>query len=179
MSGGTYRGPSTQNYATPARYVRALEDELGRPFALDVCAEAWNAKAERYLDVQANGLTSPWSPLNFCNPPYDNQQAWLARAAWWSETHGHTSACLVRASIDTRYWFRLVVLRATCDFFFGRIPYIDPVTRKEKRGSTFASAVVLYGPQFEPGVVRWRDAESGRLIDVKRARELRDRELLA
>jgi phage N-6-adenine-methyltransferase len=166
-------GPGVQAYGTPWRYVRALEEERGARFDLDVCAEAWSAKAARFIALPEDGLVADWAPWTFCNPPYSDQKRWLARAAWWAEERSYSTACLVRASVDARYWFRLVTTRATCDLFVGRIPFVDPTTRKEKRGGTFASAVVLFGPGFAPGVLRWRDADTGRLIDVRRARELR------
>lgn len=167
-------GPSRQDYATPWSHVHALERERGLAFDLDVCAEPWSAKARHYIGLPRDGLAEPWSRWNFANPPYSDQAAWLRRAAYEATHNGNTTACLVRASIDARYWWRLVTTRATTDLYVGRIAFIDPSTRKPKGGSNFASALALYGPDFEPGVVRWRDAETGELIDVRRARSIRE-----
>ncbi len=169
----THAGPSLQNYATPDYLVRALERELGRPFDLDVCAEEWNAKAPRFITEAENGLTAQWGRRNWCNPPYSDQAAWMRRASAEAEVRGATTACLVRASIDTSYWLRLVTLRGTCDFLRGRVAFISPVTLKPERGSTFASAIVWYGPAFSPCCVRWRSAATGELIDLNRALQVR------
>lgn len=142
---------SLDNVGTPWHIVRALERDLGRPFALSMPARIIHAACTEYRGLQ-----------------------------------------------DTRYWFRLATSRGTTDFYVGRINFIAPpegITIKHKvkqrdggvkvierfipggepiKGTDFASAVVWYGPDFKPGDVRWRDAETGELIDVKRARELRE-----
>lgn len=198
-SGGTHPGPRIQNYGTPDYIVHGVvEDELRGAFDMDVCAEAWSAKAPRWIGLPRNGLEEEWGEWNWNNPPYNNQEAWLQRAAWWAENERRSTASLVRVSTESLYWFRTVELRGTCDFYIGRIAHIAPpegVTlkhwnKKQQRhdhvfipggepvpGTSFASALVLHGPGYRPGVVRWRDATTGRLIDVKRARELREMEL--
>lgn len=191
---------SLDSVGTPLHIIAAIEREnqarshdrnygVHRPFILDVCAERWSAKAASYYSLpHEDGLRAPWSPLNWCNPVYSQQAAWMQRAAREAERYGNTTACLVRAAQDTRYWFRLATSRGTTDFYVGRISFIAPpegVTLKVKgkprfipggepiKGTDFASAVVWYGPDFKPGVVRWRDAETGELIDIERARALR------
>jgi hypothetical protein len=194
---------SLDTVGTPWHIVHALERDVGERFAHDVCAQAWSAKAPTFYELPNDGRVLPWSRLNYCNPFYFEQARWMRRAAHDAVEHGHTTACLVRAAQDTRYWFRLATSRGTTDFYVGRIAFIAPpegVTLKHKvrqpdgttksverfipggepiPGTDFASAVVWYGPDFTPGVVRWRDAETGELIDVRRARELRGMEARA
>jgi hypothetical protein len=199
---------SLDNVGTPWRIFNALELDLvrvtGRGFQRDVCAEPWSAKCPNdFLTREDDGLAHPWLARNFCNSEYHEQAKWMRRAAWMAEEHKLTTACLVRAAQDTRYWFRLATSRGTTDFYVGRIAFIAPpegvtlkhkvrqpdgTTKKVERfipggepipGTDFPSAVVWYGPDFAPGVVRWRDAETGELIDVRRARELRGMEARA
>lgn len=172
---------------TPWHIVHAAARDHGRPHELDVCAQAWSAKAPRWYELPEDGLVLPWSKFNHLNPRYDVQAAWMLRAAIDAERHGNTTSALVRAAQDTRYWFRLATSRATTDFYVGRISFIAPpegvtVGKSKPRfvaggeritGSDFASALPWYGPDYAPGVVRWRDAETGELIDVRHARELR------
>ena len=184
---------SLDNVGTPWHIFNALELDLvrvtGRGFQRDVCAEAWSAKCPNdYLTKDDDGLTHPWLARNFCNSEYHEQARWMRRAALMAEAHKLTTACLVRAAQDTRYWFRLATSRGTTDFYVGRIAFIAPpegvtLTMKGKerlipggepiKGTDFASALVWYGPDFAPGAVRWRDAETGELIDIDRVRALR------
>lgn len=189
MSGAAYAGPSFQDYGTPWYIVRAIErsERRGR-FIKDVCAAPWNAKADDFITEEQDGFRTMWSHWNYCNPRYRLQAKWLRRAAFLAEQHHLATACLIKASIDARYWFRLVACRGAVDFYIGRIPFIAPpegLTLKTKKGlriipggapvpgTSFASAVVFYGPGYTPGAVRYRDATTGELIDIERARELR------
>lgn len=185
---------SLDDVGTPWYIVRAAERDRASQwrastgFLLDVCAEAWSAKAPDYIALPRNGLVEPWSAENWLNPRYHEQAAWMRRASRDAVEHSHTTACLVRAAQDTLYWFRLATSRGTTDFYVGRINFIAPpagVTLKTKKGerfiaggepikgTDFASALVWYGPDFKAGAVRWRDAATGELIDVQRATELR------
>lgn len=160
-------GPSMQDWETPWHIVRALEEEMGRSFDLDVCANASNAKAAIWIDEMRDGLSAEWGWMNWCNPPYANQADWLHRAWEWASI-GRTTCCLVKASVDAQYWWKLVANRARCDLYVGRIAFLHPSTKQPQRGSNFASALVIYGPGFGPGVQRWRSAKTGRLLDGSR-----------
>lgn len=51
------------------------------PFDLDVCAEQWNAKCERYLDQKADGLKQIWEADRvWCNPPWVDISPWVDKA---------------------------------------------------------------------------------------------------
>lgn len=61
-------------------------DPLNRrfDFTLDVAALPHNAKCERYLTPEDDGLTCPWGGERvWCNPPYTAIEPWLEKA--WSE----------------------------------------------------------------------------------------------
>jgi phage N-6-adenine-methyltransferase len=160
---------TTQNYGTPPWLVDAIarSDFGGKPPSLDVCAEKWSAKAPRFWSKKEDGLRQSWStPAGgwvWCNPPYANQVAWLEAAAG-AAMRGHNVACLVLASTSAAYWRPLVWQRGTCDLFEGRIAFLDPHTKRERPGFDRASALVLFGPRFRPGVVRVRSALTGDLI---------------
>jgi phage N-6-adenine-methyltransferase len=75
---------------TDPAFVASLEARFGEPFTLDVAAAAHNAKAPRYFTRADNGLTQSWAGERvWCNPPYSNLGAWLAKA-WdeWEEARG-------------------------------------------------------------------------------------------
>jgi phage N-6-adenine-methyltransferase len=50
-------------------------------FTLDAAANASNAKTEAFYDLESDGLSQPWAPHRvWCNPPYSNLGAWVAKA---------------------------------------------------------------------------------------------------
>jgi phage N-6-adenine-methyltransferase len=160
-------GDSQQCYETPWSHVRAVERDSfdGRPFDLDVAASADNAKADAYYDERANGLRRQWAaPQVWCNPPYEVQGIWLARAVYFAKEYGVCTASLVLASTSALYWRECCHEVGTVDYYEGRIAFIDPATKQPRAGFDRASALVLVGPRFMPGVVRYRDATTGMLI---------------
>ena len=158
-------GASQQAYETPWTHVHAVSRDsfAGVPFALDAAASLANRKAPRHYDILANGLSSEWVDGTWCNPPYEAQGAWLARAVYWARLGVH-SACLVLASTSAKYWRPCCHEAGTIDYYEGRIAFTDPATGLPRPGFDRASALVLLGPRFAAGVVRYRDARSGELI---------------
>lgn len=155
-----------QNYATPPGHVAAVaRDSFNNCMPrLDACAEPWSAKAEDFYALpDDDGLSAPWLDWTWCNPPYENQGAWLARAAWWGSQGVH-SACLVLASTSANYWWPTCVENGTVDFYQGRIAFIHPDTRMPRGGFDRASMLVLFGPSFTAGVFRRRCAKTGALL---------------
>ena len=155
-----------QDWATPPHIVAAVAADSfdGRPFDLDVAAYASNAKAPAYYDLAGNGMASLWAaPQVWCNPPYENQGEWLARAVWHAREYGISVALLVLASTSALYWRPCAWEAGTVDFYEGRIAFLDE-HGKQQPGFDRASALVLVGPAFRAGVVRVRDASTGRLI---------------
>jgi phage N-6-adenine-methyltransferase len=173
MTTSEHAGPSIQNYATPWPLVWVVERELGVRFALDACAEEWSTKAEHFYSLPQNGLAEKWRDATWCNPPYEEQDRWLARGAYWADL-GVRSVHLVKASTSALYWRPLTFERGVVDLFEGRIAFIDPATGEPKPGSSFASAMVWMGPGFEPGVVRVRSAESFELVSRLQRGVVRD-----
>jgi hypothetical protein len=88
----------------------------------------------------------------------------MARAVWHAREYGISVALLVLASTSALYWRPCAWDAGTIDFYEGRIAFLDE-HGKQQPGFDRASALVLVGPAFRPGVVRVRDASTGRLID--------------
>jgi phage N-6-adenine-methyltransferase len=154
-----------QSYETPWSHVRAVERDSfgGVPFALDAAATIANRKASRHYDTSTNGLSSRWIDGTWCNPPYEHQGEWLARAVYWARQGVH-SASLVLASTSAKYWRPCAHEAGTIDYYEGRIAFVDPATGLPRPNFDRASALVLLGPRFAGRTVRYRDARSGELI---------------
>lgn len=67
---------------TDPEFIATLEARFGA-VDLDVAAAEHNAKAPRFYDREADGLTQPWYGRVWCNPPYSDCGAWVRKA--WQE----------------------------------------------------------------------------------------------
>jgi hypothetical protein len=166
------RGDSVQTWATPLHIVGAVccDSFLGESPRLDCCAQPHTAKADTYYAIERgeDGLALPWRDWTWCNPPYAEQERWLARGVYLAEHFGIHSAHLVLASTSSLYWRPLTIEKGTVDYYEGRIAFLN-ADNVPVQGASFSSALVLLGPRFPPRTIRTRDAKTGRLIgDVAR-----------
>lgn len=126
----------------------AILEALG-PFDLDPCAglqQPWRT-AGAQLTVEDDGLHSPWAGRVWCNPPYSEAEAWIARMA----EHGHGTA-LVFARTDTRWWqAHIWPAAAGILFLAGRVTFHHADGERSKAGhnSGGPSALVAYGGDDE------------------------------
>ena len=66
---------NNQIYETPDCLFKELSDVFR--FKLDVCASEENAKCSMYFTEKEDGLCQKWLPVNWMNPPYNNQKYWI------------------------------------------------------------------------------------------------------
>lgn len=128
------------NWATPQELFDELNQEF--KFDLDVCAEDWNAKCERYFTVETDGLLADWHGVCWMNPPYGREiKHWMAKAVKeWEK--GATVVCLVPARTDTTWWHDYAV-KGEVRFIRGRIKFVHP-DGSTKDAAPFPSAIVVF-----------------------------------
>ena len=70
-----------------------------------------------------DGLSIPWKPYNFVNPPYDNILSFVKKAIDESKRN-NISIFLVPARTDTK-WFHLLLTSCRChiEFIKGRLKF--------------------------------------------------------
>lgn len=110
---------------TPWWVVRLMEGRLGGRFDLDVCADASNAKASRFITREQDAFETPWSCLRaFCNPPFSGGQLrrFVARAI---EQVAHDQVLdgvgiITLGDPSTRYWADLEAAGAERIRLLGR-----------------------------------------------------------
>jgi phage N-6-adenine-methyltransferase len=129
----------TPEWGTPQAFFDELNAEFG--FTLDVCADDWNHKCDRFFTKRDDGLAQVWSGVCWMNPPYGREiGAWMAKAveAWRG---GAVVVCLVPARTDTAWWHDYAML-GEIRFIRGRLKFeaVDGV----KSSAPFPSAVVVY-----------------------------------
>lgn len=135
------------DWATPQRLFDLLNAEFD--FELDVCAQDWSAKCERYYTLADDGLAQPWYGRCFMNPPYGRTIDQWVQKAYDSAEAGALVVCLVPARVDTAWWWdycRYGEVR----FLRGRLHFDDG-----EDAAPFPSAVVVFGDAYEPRVVWW------------------------
>lgn len=119
-------------------------------FDLDVCADADNAKCERFWTEAHDALVQDWSAERgtlWMNPPYDSAgiAAFTKKAAdtVHAENKSFTSIVgLVPAATETRWWRDNVMRAYSVTFLIGRVQFAAPDEKNGTRNAPIGSAVV-------------------------------------
>lgn len=119
-------------------------------YTLDLCAEAWSAKAEDFCSLpDDDGLLRNISGRRvWCNPPYNDVGPWVAKAL-----SGGASifTLLVPANTDQQ-WFSDLAGVAAIEFIRGRVSFVPPPEYVGPRYSArFPVMACHIGPSITPG----------------------------
>lgn len=109
---------ASDNWSTPDDLFSVLNLEFS--FTLDVAADPFNAKCDRFFTVSDDGLKQEWSGVVWCNPPYNRRVgSWLKKASEAS----CTVVMLLPSRTDTK-WFHDYALNCTeIRFLRGRLRF--------------------------------------------------------
>jgi phage N-6-adenine-methyltransferase len=109
---------------------------------LDVCATKENAKCPKFYTKEDDGLSLPWSKMNWCNPPYSDIKRW-AQQARREQFKGHTTVMLMPARTDTVFFHDHIYNQPNVDVRFvkGRWKFGDG-----KNSAPFPSMLVIFRP---------------------------------
>jgi site-specific DNA-methyltransferase (adenine-specific) len=131
---------ASDQWATPQAFFNEWHALFN--FTLDVCADAQNAKCERYFDLSTNGLKQDWS-LEVCwmNPPYGREIGQWVKKAYSESLYGATVVCLLPARTDTAWWHDYVLPFAKVTFIRGRLKFGNATN-----SAPFPSAVAVFYP---------------------------------
>jgi site-specific DNA-methyltransferase (adenine-specific) len=131
---------ASDQWATPQAFFNEWHALFN--FTLDVCADAQNAKCERFFDLSANGLKQDWS-LDVCwmNPPYGREIGQWVKKAYSESRNGATVVCLLPARTDTAWWHDYVLPFAKVTFIRGRLKFGTATN-----SAPFPSAVAVFYP---------------------------------
>lgn len=130
-------------WETPRGLFEAVAASYG-PFTLDVAASPGNAKCERFLSLEDDGLAHSWAGERvWMNPPYGGRRVrpWLEKARLEAAA-GATVVALVPFAPDTAWWLELVDgAGAEVRAVRGRVRFVG-----SPGSAPFASALVVYRP---------------------------------
>lgn len=109
------------DYLTPPELIlKVLADNGLQQFDCDVCCSQDNIPAAfRYrkdgLYLSSgncvslkNGLTGPWFPINWCNPPFKIAREFVKKAIE-EQKKGNTTFMLLPVRTETDYWYTLIM----------------------------------------------------------------------
>lgn len=126
-------------------------------FTLDVAAAAHNAKCDTYYTMEDDGLAQPWSGRVWCNPPYSDLGAWVAKA-WEEWANCETIVMLVPANRTEQKWWQTHVEPARrlgtleVEFLAGRMRFDRPNAEIGPKGDRppFGCALLIWSTGAVP-----------------------------
>lgn len=133
-----YHRSQSDEWSTPRERWAEWDREFG--FTLDAAATADNALCDQFYTLQDNALEHKWSGVVWCNPPYSQLAAFLAKARE-SADNGATVVMLIPSRTDTKAWHKHVQDRAEVRFLAGRLKFGNSTN-----SAPFPSALVVFRP---------------------------------
>jgi phage N-6-adenine-methyltransferase len=139
--------------ATHPDYFDPWNERFGG-FTLDAAASPVNAKCERYFTIEDDGLAQSWAGERvWCNPPYTDLGAWVAKA--WQEYEGTRGIVMLLPAnrVEQPWWqdhiepFRDRAGSPLHDEFLrGRMRFIRPLHLIGPKGDRppFGCALVIW-----------------------------------
>lgn len=115
------------DYLTPPELVKmGLEMAGAEKFDCDVCCSIKNIPADfHYIEGETDGLTQYWHKLNWCNPPYDECDKWVKRAAEEAVLEDNSTVMLIPARPETKYWHDYILdLNGGCNRFGVKVKFL-------------------------------------------------------
>ncbi|MDF0540756.1 DNA N-6-adenine-methyltransferase [Sphingobium sp. H39-3-25] len=124
-----WSGGTRDERFTPVSFLESIESAFGR-ISIDPCGHrSSNVRADRYLFIEDDGLSTKWSGrLAFVNPPYSAGTAWLERChRAWKDGEVETVVCLIPARTHISAHFKFVHSIADTIFLKGRMQFDNAV----------------------------------------------------
>lgn len=125
---------NTDNWATPQSFFDEVAKEF--KFDVDVCADEYNHKVDKYFTKEQDGLSQDWDGFVWCNPPYGREIGkWVERVS----KHSGGGVMLLPARTDTRWFHDWIYGKAEIRFIKWRLKFGD-----SKNSAPFPSMLVIY-----------------------------------
>lgn len=130
-----------------------LFDKLDRKFhfTIDVCANEFNHKCDKYYDVNQNGLSKKWRGNVWCNPPYGREIKYWVKKAYSSSRSGKALVVmLIPARTDTEWFHKYIYKKDGVKILFlkGRIKFTDN-SGNILNSAPFPSMIVVFNRKEE------------------------------
>lgn len=153
MKNSVHFSSASDEWRTPQNFFQACVKRFG-PFGLDAACTKASALAPTFYTKEDDALTRSWHGHGkvWLNPPYSRglQARFLRAASAHAALDGVTTVCLIPARPDTEVWHDVVFPSARVYFLKGRLTFVGA-----EASAPFPSAVVVFGPNVEPGCEAW------------------------
>ena len=135
----------TDMWETPQDFFDKLDAEFH--FTMDACAVKQNAKCERFISPQEDGLSQPWDGIVWCNPPYGKTIGKWVQKAYTSAQGGATVVMLIPARTDTKWFHDFIYQQQGVEIRFikGRLRFGNSIN-----SAPFPSMVVVFNHPSPP-----------------------------
>lgn len=149
---------ATDDRGTDREFFEQLQHRFGE-FTLDVAAAEHNAKCDDFYTIEDDGLAQQWTGRVWCNPPYSDLRAWVAKA-WheWRFSRPSLIVMLVPANRTEQGWWQDLVEQNrdnggpfSVEFLRGRMRFDRPGWQPGPKGDR---------PPFGCCLLIWQDATS-------------------
>lgn len=130
----------TDLWATPQDLFDELNNEFH--FDIDVCADEFNHKCDKYYSKEQDGLQQSWMGTVWCNPPYGREIGkWVEKGYNSHHLYNNCIVMLLPARTDTK-WFHQYIYNnpnAEIRFIKGRLKFGN-----SKNSAPFPSMIVIF-----------------------------------
>lgn len=126
----------SMDWSTPQEFFDKLDAEFH--FTLDAAASHNNAKCDRYITKDEDGLNQRWENERvYLNPPYGREIGkWIEKAA---TEPSEVTVMLIPARTDTKAWHQFIFGKAEVRFIPGRLKFGGG-----QWSAPFPSAVIVF-----------------------------------
>ena len=144
------KGKGNDCFETPDYIFKQLNAIFN--FELDVAASKENHLCYCYYTEEQNALTVSWQQARvFCNPPF-SQKADFIKKADFEVRNNNCPICVMILPLncmDTKIWHEVIEGRYHYEILKGRIAFIDPETKKPKKGNNSGTVIVYFKKRIE------------------------------
>lgn len=138
------KGKGNDYFETPPEIFDQLERIYN--FDMDVAWNEDNCLCPKCITEKQDALKGTWIGRCFCNPPFSKKAEFIKKAVEELEK-GSLYICVMILPLncmDTKVWHEYIEDKFYYEILQGRIAFIDPETRRPKKGNNSGTVIVYF-----------------------------------
>jgi len=138
------KGKGNDYFETPPEIFNQLEHIYN--FDMDVACNEDNYLCPKCITEKQDALKATWIGRCFCNPPFSKKAEFIKKAVEELEK-GYLYICVMILPLncmDTKVWHEYIEGKFYYEILQGRIAFIDPETRRPKKGNNSGTVIVYF-----------------------------------
>ena len=138
---------SEDGMMTPSNIYKQLDHVFN--FTHDIACTTKNCLSPFgvFYDKKDDALKQSWASWRcFCNPPFSGKADWIRKAHEEVQNGGCPIVVMVlpKNSMDSPPWHDYIYGRYHYQIIKGRVSFIDPKTKKPKKGNNSGTTIVFF-----------------------------------